>query len=215
MKDYDEAVEENHNNREKNRNCFFDQSLVDIHSWSTEELYNFMNNAYDFFSQGGYTFKSNNADLIITCNSLMTKAKESKNGDIHPSTLVRYPIIPLRRPKHSYVNAELFNVISILAKGVTPFTDYNKFFGSMNILPTTQEFLGIFERYKKLWIKSVAILDERDRWIFRTEEEQKQIDRELWKARIEVQNYLINLPGIFFLKESDKEGPLNIYNFYE
>lgn len=215
IKDYIEAVGENHHNREINRDCFSDQSTLDSHLWSTEALYNFIFDTRDYFSAGGYAIGANNADLIITCNSLMTKAKESKTGNIQPSSLVRYPIIPLRRPKHSYPNKDLFGIISILAKGVTPFDYRNKFYGGMELPPTSQEFLEIFENFSKLHIESVATLDERDHWIFRTEEEQQQIEQKVWKARIEVQNYLINLPGIFPLKESDEEEPLNIYNFYE
>lgn len=215
IKDYIEAVGENHHNREINRDCFSDQSILDSHLWSTEALYNFMFDTRDYFSAGGYTIGANNADLIITCNSSMTKAKESKTGNIQPSSLVKYPIIPLRRPKHSYPNKDLFCIISILAKGVTPFDYHNKFYGSMQLPPTSQEFLEIFENFSKLHIQSVATLDERDHWIFRTEEEQQQIEQKLWKAKIEVQNYLINLPGIFPLKESDEEEPLNIYKFYE
>ena len=215
IKDYIEAVGENHNKREKNRDCFSDQSILDSHLWSTEALYNFMFDARDYFSEGGYTLGANNADLIITCNSLMTKAKESKTGDIMPSSLVRYPIIPLRRPKYSYPNKDLFGIISILAKGVTPFDYHNKFHGRMEQLPSSQEFLDIFANYNKILSKSVQLMDEREHWIYRTEEEKQEIDQKVWKARIVVQNYLINLPGIFPLKESDEEEPLNIYKFYE
>jgi hypothetical protein len=44
-------------------------------------------------------------------------------------------------------------------------------------------------------------MDEREHWIFRTEEENEKLIRKLWKERIKVQNYLINLPNIFPLKE--------------
>ncbi|MBK7267362.1 MAG: hypothetical protein IPI12_13745 [Ignavibacteriales bacterium] len=132
----------------------------------------------------------------------MTIVRRFKNRKFAPSKTIKYPIIPLKRVNYWYPNEELFDIISILAKDVTPFTSHNKFYdGVKTHLPTSQEFLDIFAKYNKILSKSEQLMDEREHWIFRTEEEKREIDQQLWKERIEVQNYLINLPNIFPLKE--------------
>lgn len=202
MKGYDEAVSENHENHAKHKNCYADQSMLDSHSYSTGELYNFINDICEGYIYNGYRRKLGDVDLVIACNSLMTIVKDSKTGNYSPSKTIIYPIIPLKRVNYWYPNKELIDVISILAKDVTPFTSRNQFYDSVKThLPTSQEFLDIFAKYNKILSKSEQLMDEREHWIFRTEEEKREIDQQLWKERIEVQNYLINLPNIFPLKE--------------
>jgi hypothetical protein len=202
IKGYDEAVSENHENHAKHKNCYADQSMLDSHSYSTGELYNFINDICEGFIYNGYRRKLGDVDLVIACNSLMTMVQGSKNGNFAPSKTIKSPTIPLKRVNYWYPNEELFDIISILAKDVTPFTSHNKFYdGVKTHLPTSQEFLDIFAKYNKILSKSEQLMDEREHWIFRTEEEKREIDQQLWKERIEVQNYLINLPNIFPLKE--------------
>jgi hypothetical protein len=86
----------------------------------------------------------------------MTIVKDSKTGNYPaPSKTIRYPIIPLKRVNYWYPNKELFDIISILAKDVTPFTSHNKFYDSVKThLPTSQEFLDIFANYNKILTKN-------------------------------------------------------------
>ena len=208
IKGYDEAVSENHENHAKHKNCYADQSMLDSHSYSTGELYNFINDICEGFIYNGYRRKLGDVDLVIACNSLMTMVQGSKNGNFAPSKTIKSPTIPLKRVNYWYPNKELFDVISILAKEITPFTSYNQFcVGVKTLFPTSQEFLDIFATYNKILSKSEQLMDEREHWIFRTEEEKREIDQELWKERIKVQNYLINLPNIFPLKEETGDEP--------
>ncbi len=209
MKGYDEAVSENHENHVKHKNCYADQSMLDSHSYSTGELYNFINDICEGFIYNGYKRNLGDVDLVIACNSLMTIVEDSKTGGFAPSKTSKYPIIPLKRVNHWYPNEELFDVLSILAKEMTPFTSHNKFYQSVKThLPTSQEFLDIFESYKTIRGKSEQLMDEKDNWIQRTEEEKREIDQELWRERIKVQNYLINLPNVFPLKEETDDESL-------
>lgn len=215
LKKFEETVTENHDNKVKNINCYSDRSILENHSHSTHELYNFMHEPHNYFSLHGYRLNANNADMIICCNTLMTIAKESKNGNFRVSKTARYPVIPLRRPKHSYPNKELFDILSVLAKIVTPFSYENKFYSDEKHLRSSKEFRDIIGDYEKLYAKSTAMMGENEMWIFRTEEEQMQLDQEVWKERIKVQKYLFELVNLFPLIESDEEAPLTLLKMYD
>ncbi|GAB1442910.1 hypothetical protein MASR2M39_17460 [Ignavibacteriales bacterium] len=216
MKGYNEAVSENHKNHVKHKNCYADQSMLDSHDYSTGELYNFINDICESFLYNGYKRKLGDVDLVIACNSLMTIVEDLKTGSFAPSKTIKYPTIPLKRVNYWYPNEELFDVISILAKEITPFTSHNKFYDSVKThLPTSQEFLDIFAKYNKILSKSEQLMDEREHRIFRTEEEKREIDQELWRERIKVQNYLINLPNIFPLKEETGDESFRYFDILD
>ena len=216
MKGYNEAVSENHKNHVKHKNCYADQSMLDSHNYSTGELYNFINDICEGFLYNGYRQKVGDVDLVIACNSFGTMVKELKSGNLVPSKTIKYPVIPLKRPKYKYPNDELFDVISIMAREITPFDIYNKFcVGVKTHLPTSHEFLDIFESYNKILTKSEQLMDEKDNWIQRTEEEKREIDQELWRERIKMQNYLINLPNIFPLKEETGDESFRYFDILD